>query len=292
MAKYAMIWTTDLGYMPGTNASLNAMEKFGFKDLDIIILTGGDFLSDEYKQSWPNVQFVDFMKFINPPTGDYGWGYLYGDVIYTLEHLQDYDTVLLWGGDVCVCANFMEYFEIAHKLEAMVLGTNEHGSHYLNSSTAMSTVWPYAHTWTVPYADVPFFVSKPCYSVLELMIDYTKRPDNVLDRMDGMNYAVRDLGVRVVDVPGEVWVQNVPYRRMLEIGKNHEIFFSQSSTTLKSFHRKYWMSDLCRTYLPGGTPESSPISRNNKLLFNKYYYYMNTQCRVKWEQGLEIWDGN
>ena len=291
MAKYAMLWTTSRGYMPGTNASLNAMELFGFKDVEVIVLTGGEFLPEEYKAAWPDVKFVDFMKFIVPPTGDYGWGYLYGDIVYAVENLRDYDAILFWGGDVCVAANFMEYFEICHKLDAMVLGTNEHGSHYLDSQTGMSQQWPYAHTWTVPYADVPFFVSKGTFPVLDLMIEYTKRPDNKLDRMDGMNYAVRDVKAKVVEVPGELWVCNVPYRRMLEMGRNREIFVSQSSSKMKAFHRRYWEADTCRIYLPGGTAESSPISRNNKLLFNKYYHFLNTQCRVKWTESVELWDG-
>ena len=47
MAKYAIVWTTDRGYMPGTNGILNALEHYKF-DIDVYVMTWGTELSKEY----------------------------------------------------------------------------------------------------------------------------------------------------------------------------------------------------------------------------------------------------
>jgi hypothetical protein len=292
MNRYAMVWTTNIGYMAGTNASLNAMEFYGFKGVDVYVLTAGEFLGKEYKDQWPEINFIDFFTFVPPlpPRVDEGWHFVSADIIKAVKLLRGYEVVLIWGGDLCILDNFTEYFEIAEKLGALVLGTNEHGNNYLRG---LPTEWPYRHTWAVPYADIPFFVPRKWISVLELMLDYyynRENPDGV-DRMDGLNYAVRDLGARVHAVPGEFWVVNVPYRLKLIGAGNGSIYVDESSTRLKSFHRKYWSAATCREYLPGGAEPGISISRNNKMLFNRAFNFFNRECRVKWEAGLEVWDG-
>lgn len=286
--KYAMLWTSSRGYMPGTNASLNAMEHYGFKLRPDIYLLEDGMLPEEYRAQWPGVTFENVYEQA-PPGLDNGWYYVYSDVIKAIELLKDYDVVLLWGGDLCILNDFSVYFELSEKLEAMVLGTNEHGSHYMED---LSPEWPYRHTWSVPYADVPFFVPKKWVTVLEKMIEYTKMPGCEIDRMDGMNYAIRDCDAKVYPVPGELWVQNVPYRYPLVYGRNKTLYISESSTFLYSFHRRYWQAQICREYLPGGKEPWSAISKRNKMIFNHLYNFFNTQCRVTWTESLETWDGN
>lgn len=292
MNKYAMAWTSDRGYMPGTNANLNAMELYGgYEKVDKFILMGGsEMLPEEYKAQWPVVKFVNMFDLCKnlSPTGDPNWYYVSADLSFAIDLLKNYEVVLLWGADLCVMDDFTECFEIAEKLQAMVLGTNEHGSHYVEG---LSKQWPYPHTWAVPYADAPFFIPKAWASVLQLMLEYYTLPGAMIDRMDGMNYAIRDLGARVHAVPGELWVVNVPYRNKFELGRNHSLYIAESSTRLRSFHRKYWNSCVCREYLPGSLEPYIGISRRTKMQFNYFYNFFNKECRVKWTEGLEVWDG-
>lgn len=272
--------------MPGTNASLNGLETYGF-NADTFVLTSGDFLAEEYKESWPNVQFINFNAFMRHGK-DAGYYFRFADLQFGLELFDRYDVILFWGGDLCVLDNFMEYFEIAGSLDALVLGTNEHGS---NTLASLGKEWPYAHTWSVPYADVPFFVPGSQMKVLKTMLEWSDRPNNKLSRMDMLNYVVRDLKCRVHAVPGELWIQNVPYRYSLKHDGNGVVYIKDSSTRLKSCHRKYWNCSVCRNYLPGGTPPWTEISRSNKRLFNRLYTFFNRECRVSWTEGLEVWDG-
>lgn len=284
-----MIWTTSRGYMPGTNATLNAMEYYGWSGVDVTILTGGNFLPAQYIGSWPSIRFVDFNSFISRGN-DNGWNYRFADIVYALKLFDDgYDVVLLWGGDLCVVDDFREYFGISESLNALVLGTNEHGSHYLDR---LGKTWPYGHTWSVPYADVPFFVPRGCRAVLERMLEYNTMDQCSLSRMDGLNYAVRDIGARVHTVPGELWIVNVPYRWRLQEGMNKSLFVAESSTRLKSFHRKYWSAAVCRQYLPGREGATADTSRRNKIIMNRFYNFFNRECRVPWTEGLEVWDGS
>jgi len=285
MKDFAVIWTTDAGYFPGTNASLNALEFYG-NDVDVYILTWTDFLTDEYKGQWDNVHFnpMDTTKQRKVNS----WYFRFVDIIYALDELfSKYKAVLFWGADVCLTSNIMDYFDICASTSKVILGTNEHGSHDLEK---LSKAWPYNHTWDVPYADVPFFVPSGNTDCLKQLVEYQGKGHNKLSRMDGLNYAIRDCNTKVISVPGELWVQNVPYKFLLT-ERNKKIFLHESSTQLCSFHRKYWLSNICRTYLPGSDDRTKYVSKSNKMLFNRMYNFFNRECRVKWTDWLEVWDG-
>jgi len=280
--KYAVIWTTSRGYMPGTNASLNAFEFYGHV-ADIYILTWGDFLTEEYKNQFAEVQFlpIDTSKWSKQKSS--GWYFRFSDILFALNNLFDkYEVVLFWEGDSCLVNNIMDYFDICRSLKKVIVGTNEHGTH---SFTAMTEDWPYVHTWSIPFANLPLFVPSSRTDVLKKMMNYQAREDCHLSRMDGLNYAIRDCKEDVFAVPGELWIQNVPYRMLLQKIRD-KIYIAESSTELCSFHRKYWNNKICRNYLL-----ANDISRSNKMLFNEMYNFFNLQCRVKWSESLEIWDG-
>ena len=288
MSKYAVIWNTDEGYFPGTNASLNAWEFYG-NEADIFILIWSDFLSEEYKESWPGVRFLPIQK-EKYPNRSAAWYLRFMDFDLALQQLFDcYESILFWSADQCFVNNIMDFFEISHKTGRPVLGTNEHGS-YHRDFRDISKTRNYKHSWSVPYTDQPVFVPSSDTRMIQELMKRQNFPGNELSRMDGLNYAVRDTQTKVIEVPGELWIQNVPYRTSLYESEKR-IFLDRSSTQLYAFHRKYWKQTICCNYLPGNDEGSKQISRQNKLLFNRMYNFFNLECRVKWTKGLEVWDG-
>ena len=280
---YAIIWTTTHSYMPGTNAILNAIEHYGF-DVDVYVLIW-DALDEAYIENWPGVNFIPIdIKWWDEKKKN-KWYLRFADLIYASKNLKNYDVVLVWGADVCPVNNFMDYFEISHKLNKVIVGTNEHARHLKDPYQRLSINWPYKHHWTVAYADIPFFVPKDHFNVIDTMLDYQKREDCELSHMDGMNHAFRDCDTDLFVVPGELWVHNVPQRIKLQ-RQNDVIHFEKSNTRLNSFHRRYWAENLCKKYLP-----INEISRDNKLLFNQMWAWFNTEHRVKWNEGWQLWNG-
>lgn len=286
MAEFAVIWTTDKGYFPGTNASLNALEYYG-NDVDVYILTWKDFLPIEYKTAWSNVKFIEIDQSVYPDRNS-GWYFRFMDFDYAIKNLfEKYRAVLFWSADQCFVSNIMQYFEICAS-GITILGTNEHGTHNRNFSR-ISKDRPYKHTWEVPYTDQPVFVPASDYRLLETVLKHQVQKEQ-LSRMDGLNYAVRDLDLNVFEVPGELWIQNAPYKTQLS-EHDKSIYLNGSSTRLCAFHRKYWNTTICHNYLPGNDDRSRQISRSNKMLFNRMYNFFNKDCRVKWTEGIEVWDG-
>ena len=291
MGRYAIVWTTSNNYMPGTNGNLNALEFYGFQDVDPYVLTHGDFLTDVYKKAFPLVKFsaIGDLACIKEKGRAAGYYLRLADDILAIDLLDNYKVVLIWGGDSLIVNNFMDYFEIAEKSQKLILATNEHGYHSLDK---LGLQWPYKHTWSVPYADAAFFVPQSKVAVLKRLVGYHHREGCQLSHMDALNYAVKEEGIQVFAVPGEQWVTNVPYVRKLQEAPGKRICFERSSTLINSFHRKYWNIGVCLNYLPvKGAEPYETISRLNKLLFNRFYHYFNTQCRVKWTEGVEVWDG-
>lgn len=282
-----MIWTTSKNYMPGTNASLNALEIHGCNP-DIYILYWEDCITQEYMKQWPNVTFIsmqdkEIIRLWDKPRSN-GWHFRFDDMLFALKNLfLQYEIVLFWSGDQCIVNDITDYFGISQKMNKVILGTNEHGIHTFNQ---ISDKWPYKHTWSVPYTDQPIFIPQGKEYVLRKLLEYQAKNDNELSRMDGLNYAIRDCKENIFAVPGEMWIQNTPYRMKLQ-RRDNKIFFHESTTELCAFHRRYWDVKVCKNYLP-----ENEISKQNKLIFNQMYNHLNKNCRVKWTENLEIWNGN
>ena len=283
---YAVVWNTDKGYFPGTNASLNAWEFYG-NEADIFILTWTDFLTREYKDEWPHVSFSLLDRQLYPKRSA-AWYLRFMDFDFALRGLFDsYKAILFWSADQCFVNNVMDFFEIAHKTGRPILGTNEHGSYHRDFRHL--TEKPYKHTWNVPYTDQPVFIPSSDVRLIQELMKLQVAPCEV-SRMDGLNYTARSTKTRVIEVPGELWIQNVPHRIPL---REHErwIFVHDSSTQLYAFHRRYWNQHICHSYLPGNDERTQLVGKQNKLLFNRMYNFFNRDCRVKWTEGLEVWDG-
>lgn len=284
MEKYALIWTTDIGYMPGTNACLNAMEYYGFdKSIDVFIRYWGDYrdLGEDYLSQWPNVHWSNIDGSFRPGMGSY-WYMVFDDYHYSLKYLQSYDVVSFWGADMCILNDFSYFFEVCHKIDNIIIGTNEHTD--VDMYCQMSPEWPYGHTWTVPYTDSPLFVPKSKMDLIQLTLDFQFREGAMVDRMDGLNYAMRDLNHHPFTTPGNLWIFNVPQWIALKDGGRYVFNCNQR---MFSFHRRYWNVNYLQNYIRG----LGNIADHNAMLFNRKYNFFNTQCRVKWTEGLEVWDG-
>lgn len=279
--KYAMVWTTDESYMPGTNATLNALEYYK-NEVDVYVLTWGNFLTEEYKSQFPNVNFIQIDEKAMGERDTY-WVLTHYDLWYASNNLFDkYDVVLFWGADVCLTSNIMDYFKISETLDKMILGSNEQG---VTTYRSMSKEKPYGHTWDVPYADVPFFVPKSCKDVLDMIVELDSEPESQLCRMDSLNYAIRDLEKQVFTVSGFRWVMNVPNKHIVDYNEEDNTIFAEK-IQMPSFHRKYWSVSYLKNYIRG----MNEIAQHNALVFNKLYNFFNNQ-RVKWDKGVEKWDG-
>lgn len=288
MAKYAIIWTTTKGYMPGTNGILNALEHYNFKcDKYVMHLAErqeeqGEL--DDYKKQWSDIKFIDAPRDITKLKKSNYWYCIYSDIHYAFNYM-DYDCILFWSADCLPLCNFEYYFDIATKLDKIVLGWNEHSINFLEN---LSTKQPYPHTWNVPYTDIPCFVPKSKFKFLENLLKYQAREDCVLNRMDAMNYAVRDMNHEPIAVAGQLWVNNVPYIANIEIHNhpNGEKHVYTAGAKIHSAHRRYWDNNYIKNYIRG----HNEISHNNAKKFNKLWNYFNTECRVKWTEGLTTYE--
>jgi hypothetical protein len=275
MAKYAIVWTTSKGYMPGTNAALNALELYGF-DVDTYVMTLDDIGSD-YKANFPKVKFLDIERW-NGQKSNF-WYCVFSDLKFGIDELfKNYRVVLFWGGDICIVDNFMEYFEICDKLDTVILGSNEHhGEGPIN----LPVTQPYKHTWSVPYADIPFFVPNTKQEIVKNVIDYQFVEGAALSRMDGLNYSVRDVGDPIMCVPGHMWVMNAPYWGPVKRSGNSLLLFGSK---MKSFHRKYWIKGYATQYTRG-----NELAKQNVTVFNHMYQHLGLNQRVKWDEGFDKW---
>ena len=288
-SDYAMLWTSDIGYMPGTNGILNALEFYKFPPIDKYVLFFEDKknLPEGYTDQFPDVNFLNLdPTFANdwPVTKSAYLFLVFADIAFALKNLRDYKAVLFWGADVCPLSNFSIWFDIAAKVNTMVLGSNEQGTPNYN---AMSKEWPYGHTWDVPFGDIPFFVPTSMFYVLEKLMEFMATPGVRFDRMDGLNYATRDTNAQVLAVPGVHWIFNGPASNRLVFDPINKWVYN-CRHRMSSFHRKYWIVSYLKNYVNN----LNDNAKRNVKVFNTLWHFFNQSCRVKWDKGVELWDGN
>jgi hypothetical protein len=281
MANSAMIFSTTRGYMPGTNGILNAMEHYGMTHIDVYVIQVNFELDQEYKDQWPNVKFetVDQTMWHEPKNA--GWYCRFAPPWRAIQLLDEYKVVNIHGADVCPLRDQTMYYDMAAKTGQIIVSTNEQGC---ADYSRMSVQQPYVHTWMIPYADIPCFVTRHQKAVLELVLLLHRRPDCTLSWMDALNYALRDLGQEAIALPGNLWVFNLSSQGKVR-REGDKIFYQDQQ--MNQFHRKYWIANFCRKYLA----PNSPNCGHNHLIFNQMWNFFNRDCRVKWTEGLEEWDG-
>lgn len=272
--------------MPGTNGILNAMEYYKFpENVSPFVLVwedNGFSYKHEYWGNWPKVIKNEINQDKWGLEKDTYWHMVFLDKDFALKHLFDeFDVILFWGADVCPLNDFSEYFDICHKLDRIVIGHNEQGVQNYN---AMSKEKPYGHTWDVPYADIPLFIPKSHREVLSVTFEL-QDGKNKVDWMDGLNYAIRDLKMNPFVVPGMLWVFNIT--GLCKIWNDNGQRYYVWNQRMNSFHRKYWTSAFCKSYIP----DMGEVSGHNHFMFNRIWNFFNRNCRVKWEEGIDFWDG-
>jgi hypothetical protein len=269
--------------MPGTNAILNALEFYEFSQTDCyVLLEPHAALPDAYYRQWPNVHFISIPDY---PGRSLFWHLTFADFYYALENLFDkYEAILFWGADVCIVDNFEFYFKLAVQMNLPILGTNEHQGGLTHRWHTLSPHWPYRHTNDLPLADVPMFIPAARRDLIERCCDYQSRPGNVLERMDCIVYAIRDLQSGFHAVPGAYWIFNVPNQGKVQRW-DYGLYFA--GARLHSFHRRYWNVNYLKNYITGF---SGPYTEHNARVFNYMWNLQNRELRVKWLDGLEIYE--
>lgn len=294
--RYAYLLATDRKYMPGVNATLNALEFYGFS-IDVYVLTIRNWLEEEYKQQWPdNVNFITMdLSFADQIKGTRGkladkWFLRFGTLDFAIQVLlKYYPLVVIEDADVVPLDNFMEWFEIIESSGELAVSTIEFGINELDFS-GLKKDWPYPGGWKVPYANCPLFIGPSHVDVLKKDIEYQGWKDCQLSVMNGLNYAMRDCNIAPMALPGQVWNCANPSEFQL-IWKDQHLYLGRSSTRIKLLHRAYWNATLCHNYLARHKPEQPQPLGRNKQIFNRIHNFFNKDCRVKWEEGVEVWNG-
>jgi hypothetical protein len=295
-SRYAYVMSTNRKYMPGVNATLNALEFYGFEVDVYVLMTKDDFLEHSYKAQWPaNVQFITIDTTFAIPVVKVKrvvekWLLRFGTLDFTAEVLLDYyPVVVIEDSDTCPTSNWMDWFEVIEKSDKLAMSTIEFGSHNVDFS-GLAKEWPYPKAWRIPYANCPLFVTPTYRDVLRKDISYQAREGCQLSVMNGLNYAMRDLGIKPLALPGEIWNCANPSKFAVQWRFN-TLYFDHSATLVKIFHRAYWNATICSHYLNRNKPDQPPVLRHNKKTFNYIFNFFNKECRVKWLEGVELWDG-
>ncbi len=283
MARYAIVFSTTAGYMPGTNGLLNALEHYGMGSIDPYVIMVNFDLPQNYKDQWPNVTFEALEPSFWPQSMNAGWYCRFAPPNRAIELLNEYDAVQITGADVCPLNDYTHWFDVAVKTHNPVLSTNEQGCADYSRMTPKGK-HPYVHTWMVPYADIPAIFTPSHRGLLATNFEYQERDDCRLSWMDGLNYALRDWDQKVNVVPGNLWVFNLSSQGKV-VRDGDQIFFNEQR--MNSFHRKYWIAGVCKRYL---APDN-PNCMHNHLIFNQMWNFFNRDCRVVWTEGVDEWDG-
>ena len=291
MPKYALV-VTDTGLFPGTNAMVNAFKyydiqaefhylhklqwaaEFAEKRSDDVVGVSIDDLIEEY-------------DIRHPKLGENVWYCKMYRYLYAINHLIDYDAVCIIDADMVICNDITPWFEIADKLDRLVIPNNdysgqEHDGYNLPSIQGASSP---------PFHNMPsFFKPKTWEKVLR---DIPKISlENTYGDMSSLTHSLirhgkMDDPSTFLMTPNALWVHShychIKLAKRKIGGKWYVCLHNIGGDRLYSFHRRWWMASLRRKFVDDiKDPVQRETGRNNVQIFYEMTKFFNTDDEMKY----------
>jgi hypothetical protein len=292
MGKYALI-VTDTGMFPGTNAMINAFPYYNIQAEFHYLYKGkaAQKFAEERSEDIVAVDIEDLKK-------QYGVMHFKGDresvwyckmyrYLYAINHLIDYDAVMVIDADMCIVNDITPWFEIADKTGKLCIPNNDYSSNEYDQFNFES----------LKGASSPPLHNMPSFFKPSLWVDVMKRvPEISLEGTFGdMTSLSRSLiesgkindGSLIVN-PNALWVVShfchIKLHRRLIGNKQYLALNNIAGDRLYSVHRRWWMASVRRKFVEDirHADWAKDFGKNNVDLFYWFYKFFNTNKDMKY----------
>jgi hypothetical protein len=292
MSKYALI-VTDTGLFPGSNAMINAFPYYDIQAEFHYLYKGkaAQQFAEERKEDIVAVDIDELVKeyqVTHPRAGESVWYCKMYRYLYAINHLIDYDAVMIIDADMVIVNDLTPFFLIADKTGKLVIPNNDYSSNEYDQWNIESL----KGASNPPLHNMPsFFKPKLWVEVMqripEISLEGTYGDMTSLSRslieQGKMNF--RDLIV----TPNALWVQShfchiKLHRRSGLNGKEYLALNNIAGDRLNSFHRRWWMASVRRKFCEDirHAAWAKEFGINNTNLFYWFTKFFNTDKQFKY----------
>lgn len=250
--RYAWIVSSNKTYLPSLNAMLNAIEYYGYKDVDVHVVCDTDI--EDYLQAADfsfNVIAVP-IKTLSKPGHSLPHDLIYSKYRHAYNIRKDYDAIMHIDCDCLILNNFEKYFEVAASTDLFVCASFPHTTISLADYGQHDADWVHINT---PLANFPVFYDPMVYA--GMMRDIWEMQPNEQTCSDSsrnhemyfFNKIIYDHGYvdRVLVLPGNLWVtdafmHSTKLNALTIAGKR--TLFNATMDRIQVIHNKLWKEGI------------------------------------------------
>jgi len=241
-SPYAIIVTSNKGYLPGLNILLNGLDYYG-NTADVHIIYDG---IEEYIQE--NINKFPFSIFaVDIKTMPIEVSHKFSKYWYMSNIKNNYKVICALGADTAVVDNIMKYFEIAEKTDIIPVGQYPHTGITLEHYKTMPSEEVIKN---YPLADFPIFLNTEKHIDF---FEYCWKIQPTIDENDPIknkelyliNKAFHDTNKidNILVLPGNLWIADgILYNDDLSIWDigDKKYLYTSLRHRIKILHNKWW----------------------------------------------------
>ena len=292
-SKYVIVIPCSANYIPGLNATLNGLDKYG-NTADVKVIEEG--IPEDYKEKARtvfnfDVEFIpiaDLLKgeyHLNMKNSSFG-RWVFSPYILYMRIKDKYKVAALVGADMVIINNIMHWFEVAEKTGLIVTCDNPYTMSSFQDLDERH-VRLNGLVDTEPVSDAPGFMD---LSLHEDIIKKTIENSNLTDEnMRAYNSAILNLKRfdRLLVLDSMLWTCGIFYLFKVErsMGVNNRMGYFANRERMNSIHKKYWLDSIIYQALYDKVPGTwlYDNTMNNMKIFCNIYRDLNTKHKLIYE---------
>jgi hypothetical protein len=291
-----------MSYLYGLNGMLNGLAAYGntadvfvpyYRHKTNLAAAAKEFEEKLATNPFPfKVVFVELADIFkdSPTKPTAGWQLRFARWKYVERIKDSYSAFCLLDADMLVLDNVMNWFDLVENSSVAVIGHNALGVYNFHSDVQI-------HTNAAPYANIPCFASTKHWAVMKAV--YENGMKIATGDMPAMYFAFRDAGLKVVELPDNLWIRNVRETDLLKRGGGIPplVLSTAVRQRVSMIHGKYW-SQLRMDKMVGlkeVATVAKPALRTNSDIYKSNYElcyslskYFNTECTIRLEWRTDI----
>lgn len=295
-SKYVIVIPCSANYLPGLNALLNGLDKYG-NTADVKVIESE--IPEDYKEQARtvfnfDVEFIPILDMCKPEYGEYyldinresSFGrWVFSPYVLYMKLKDQYKAATLIGADMIVVNNIMPWFEVAEKTGMLVTIDNPYTMSSLNDIDERH-IFANGLLDVEPVSDACFMDLALHEDIIRKTLDFSKITDENMKAFNSAVYQLKKFD-RILLLDSQLWTAGIFYLFKVEqsMGANNKMSYFANRERINAFHKKYWLDSIIYQALHDKVPGTWAYENtmNNVKIFSDIYRDLNTKHKLIWD---------
>ncbi len=285
MSDFAIIIPASIGYLPGLNGILNALDYYG--NTCTVEIVADDIPDSYFEEAQAAFDFDIVMRGVAdlPEVHVDDWSMVrrlhFARYVLAAKLADRYEAIMLLDADCLILGDVTNQFKMAASSGLALAPHNVLG-------TDLFTYKEFHHTNAVPIANMPFFARPDKFADVFMRTIEISKGSGGIDDMPALYFALDEAGLvgDVVLLPDNIWLNNHHYASRVTLNAKfpppQRRYYSMRERVY-AIHKRWWQPQFVASALHGLGARVASVAAANAATFAEAYRFFNTQCKVKHE---------